>query len=192
MAEPHDPYAALRIPDYRRLLVCGVLASVGLQVQEVALGWELYLRTNSPAALGFVGLVQFLPVLLLALPAGHAADRYNRKTILARSLILAALASLGLAALSIYQGPVPLVYVCLGVVGVAGALSAPARWALLPAVVPDELLSSAVTWSSSNWQVASVIGPALGGMGLWAMDGEASGMYFVAALLALASAAVLI
>jgi len=78
MAELHDPYGALRVPDFRRLLTCSVFASVASEIQAVAVGWELYQRTNSKAALGFVGLVQFLPVLLLSLPAGHAADRRPR------------------------------------------------------------------------------------------------------------------
>ncbi len=192
MAEPHDPYAALRVPDYRRLLACAVLASVAGEVQAVAVGWELYLRTHSPAALGYVGLVQFLPVLLLSLPAGHAADRYNRKALLTGALLLSALASLGLAALSFFEGPVPLVYGCVGLVGVGQAFSAPARWSLVPAVVPDEVIGNAVTWNSSGWQIASVLGPALGGMGLWATSGAAGPVYFLAAGCSLASAALMV
>jgi MFS family permease len=192
MAEPHDPYAALRIPDYRRLLACGVLASVAMQVQEVALGWDLYVRTNSPALLGLVGLVEFLPALLLALPAGHAADRYDLKILLSGALLLTALSSVGLTALAFFDGPVLLIYVCVALVGVGHAFTSPPRWALLPAVVPEELLGSAVTWNSSSWQIASVAGPALGGIGLWATDGKPSGIYLFAALLSLASAAVLI
>jgi MFS family permease len=192
MAEPHDPYAALRVPDYRRLLACGVLASLATQIQEVALGWELYLRTNSAAALGYVGLVDFLPTLFLALPAGHATDRYDRKLLLSCALVLTALSSVGLALLSFYRGPVPLIYVCVALVGVGHAFTSPARWALLPAIVPEELLGSAVTWGSSSWQIANVVGPALGGMGLWAMSGKASGIYVAAAAFSLASAAVLI
>src|SRR4051794_11482841 len=100
MDPSHDPYAALRSGDYRRLLAGGVLASMGAEMQAVAVGWELYERPDSPAALGLVGLVLFLPVLLLSLPAGHAADRHSRKGLLLASLGLAALASLSLAALS--------------------------------------------------------------------------------------------
>jgi MFS family permease len=166
-----------------------VLASIASEIQAVAVAWELYQRTNSTTALGLVGLVQFLPALLLALPAGHIADRYNRKLILVRALILTALASVGLAMLSIFEGPVPLVYVCIGLVGVAQAFTSPARWSLVPAVVPDELLGAAVTWNSSGWQIASVVGPALGGMGLWATSGAAGGFYLLAALFSLSSAA---
>jgi MFS family permease len=188
MAEAHDPYAALRLPDYRRLLACGVLASIATQILEAAIGWDLYHRTNSATALGFVGLAEFLPVLLLSLPAGHVADRYNRKVILAGAVLLTALAAGGLAALSFLEGPVPLVFVFAGFVGVFRAFYAPARWALLPAVVPDELLANAVTWNSSAWQVAATLGPALGGAGLAAASGRAGYVYALAGTCALVSA----
>jgi MFS family permease len=166
MAEPHDPYAVLRVADFRRLLLCGLFASIASEIQAVAVGWELYQRTNDPLALGFVGFVQFLPVLLLSLPAGHAADRYSRKWLVAGSLALTTAASLGLATISLFQGPVWLIYVCIGLVGVAQAFSGPARWSLVPSIVPNELLTNAVTWTSSGWQIAAVVGPALGGLGL--------------------------
>ena len=82
MPDGHDAYAALRNPNYRRLLIGTLLASAGGEMQSVAVGWELYQRTDSATALGLVGLVQFLPFLLLSLPAGHVADRYNRKYLL--------------------------------------------------------------------------------------------------------------
>src|SRR6266852_1606458 len=104
MQQRFDPYEALRSADYRRLLTGNILASVGSEMQSVAIGWELYQRTNSAAALGLVGLVQFLPVILLSLPAGHAADRYSRKKLLVSAQCVMAGASLGLAALSFFQG----------------------------------------------------------------------------------------
>ena len=67
---PHDPYAALRLVDYRRFLIGGIMASAGAEMQVVAVGWELYERTGSATALGLVGLVMVIPVILLALPAG--------------------------------------------------------------------------------------------------------------------------
>src|SRR5262245_14634568 len=126
MQEGHDPYAALRHPDYRRLLTGSVLASAGAEMLSVAVGYELYERTGSMLALGLVGLVQFLPVLLLALPAGQAADRYSRKLLVLLALGTTALASLGLAALSFLEGPIPLVYLCLLLIGIGRAFSMPA------------------------------------------------------------------
>src|SRR3954468_23901441 len=86
----HDPYAALRLVDYRRFLLGGILASAGAEMQVVAVGWELYDRTGSATALGLVGLAMVLPVLLLALPAGQAADRYSRKSMILLSQALMA------------------------------------------------------------------------------------------------------
>jgi MFS family permease len=162
----HDPYAALRHRNFRRFLAANVLSTIGVEMQGVAVGWELYERTGSAMALGLVGLVQALPVLLLALPAGQLADRVSRKGIVLATQAALVAASLGLAAVSHARGPIGLVYGCLALIGVAGAFSFPARWALLPQLVPEAAFSNAVTWRSSAWQVAAVAGPGLGGMAL--------------------------
>lgn len=191
MAEAHDPYAALRSSDFRCLWAGNATASVATQMLQVALGWELYRRTEDPAALGLVGLVQFVPVVLLALPAGHAADRYNRKLLLMAAQGLTALAGLGLAALSACQGPVPLVYLCVLLVGLARAISMPCRWALVAQVVPDRDLANAITWNSSGWQVASIAGAFLGGLCV-RLSGGAVVPYALVAACALGSAGLLL
>src|SRR4029453_8113134 len=99
-AERHDPYAALRFRDFRLLLMGSFLEVVGQQMLGVAIGWELYERTRDPLALGLIGLVQVLPVVLLALPAGHLADRYDRKRIAMVTALVLAVGALGLALLS--------------------------------------------------------------------------------------------
>jgi len=179
MADAHDPYAALRQRDYRLLLACSALAGLGTQMQATAVEWEVYQRTGSNAMIGYTGLVQFLPVLLLSLPAGQVADRYSRKWIYATTLTLMAGGSLGLAALSFFEGPVRLVYVCLLLTGICRAFSAPARWALVPLVVPAHDLANAVTWNSSAWQIASTVGPLLGGLVIYLAG--AGTVYLVAA-----------
>ncbi len=184
MADGHNPYGALRSRDFRLLLTGGILAGVGSEIQAVAVGWELYRRTGRPADLGYVGLVQFLPILLLSLPAGHAADRYNRKVLLVAALSLMALASLGLTLLSVGQGPVPVVYLCLFLAGVGQAFSRPIRWSLMPHVVPEEDIANAVTWNSGGWQVASTAGPAAGGL-IVSLTDAAAGAYVLAGLCAL-------
>jgi MFS family permease len=184
---PHDPYEALRFPAYRRLLSGNLLASIGTEMQSVAVGWELYQRTDSATALGLVGLVQFLPVVLLSLPAGHTADRYNRRLLVVAAQTLLCFVSLGLAALSYSRAPIPLVYFCLLLAGVSQAFNSPARWALVPQVVPEGALTNAVTWNSSGWQIASVVGPALGGLTVAATN-VAIGAYLLAALCSLACA----
>ncbi len=180
MHEAHDPYGALRQPSYRRLLGGGILTSLAAEMQAAAVGYEIYQRTSEPWHLGMVGLVQFLPVLCLALPAGQAADRWNRKGLLAVALTIMGSASLGLATVSHFQGPLPLMYLLLVLAGVGRALSIPARWALLPQVVPAELLRNAVTWNSSGWQLATISGPALGGVLIRYLD--ADGAYRAAAM----------
>jgi MFS family permease len=187
MPAAHDPYEALRHRDFRLLLPGSLLASVGSEMQNMAVGWELYQRTGSAMALGLAGLVLFLPVFFLSLPAGHAADRYSRKGILLGALGLMAISSLGLAALSITEGPVPLAYGCLLLAGISQAFSMPARWSLLPQVVPAGALTNAVTWYSTGWQIAAMVGPALGG-GVIGFTGGAAGAYVLAVGCALGSA----
>ncbi|MCI0742987.1 MAG: MFS transporter [Gemmataceae bacterium] len=188
--EGHDPYAALRYRDYRCLLAGGVTASIGSEIQAVVVGWELYERTGSAWNLGLAYLAQFLPVLLLALPAGQAADRYSRKLVFQLAQTTAALASLALAALSALEGPVELVFVCLLLAGTARAFAAPARASLLAQVVPLGTLGNAVTWNSTGWQIANVTGPALGGLVIGA-TGHALLAYLLAAVCALACVSVL-
>jgi MFS family permease len=171
--EDHDPYSILRDPNFRRFMLAGMTATVGNQMQGVAVGWELYERTGSPLALGLVGLAQVLPVLLLAIPSGHVADRHSRKKLIVIAQVILVISSMGLAILSVQRGPVSLVYLFLILTGVGQAIHRPARWSILPQVVPRELLLSAVTWNSSAWQIAAMAGPALGGIVI-ALDGAAA------------------
>jgi MFS family permease len=184
MSAEHDAYAALRHRDYRLLLSGGVLTSIASEAQAVVVGWELYERTDSKWLLGVAGLAQFLPVLLLALPAGQAADRFSRKVLFRLAVLTAALTSLALSALSFRHGPVELIFVCLVLSGVARAFAGPARSSLLFQVVAPQSLGNAVTWNSSGWQFASVVGPALGGL-LLAGAGRADVVYLASALLSL-------
>jgi MFS family permease len=163
-AAKHDPYAALCHSDYRYFLTGRLAASMGSQMIDVAIGWELYERTNRALALGFVGLVQVVPIILLALPAGHVADRFDRKRIAMLSLLLLIAGSLALAAISFTVAPIPLIYITLFSIGVALSFHRPAVAALLPQLVPAEKFANAVTWNSAGWQLASVVGPALGGL----------------------------
>src|SRR4051794_17826087 len=181
----HDPYAALRYRDFRLLALGSFVSSLGSQMVSVAIGWELYERTHSSFALGLVGLAQVIPVLLLSLHAGHAADRYNRKGIVLGTQLLLALCSVGLAALSYTAGPVWMIYSCLFLIGVARAYNGPASGTLLPQTVPAEEYTNAATWSSSSWQLAAVFGPALGGFVI-AVQHQAGLVYIIDALAALA------
>jgi MFS family permease len=159
-----DPYAALRYPEFRFLFVGRLIASLGNQMLSVAIGWELWLRTHDAFSLGLIGLVQVIPVILLSLPGGHFADQYNRRKIIFVTQILLFFCSLGLAYLSFIQGPLILIYVCLLGIGIARAFNEPASATLIPQTVPPEMFTSAATWSSSSWQLASIIGPAIAGL----------------------------
>lgn len=158
-----DPYAALRFRDFRLLLIGRFLTSLGDQMVSFAIGWELWLRTNSTLALGLVGLVQVIPVLTFSLPAGHVADQFNRKRIIVFTQALLGLCALGLALLSALEGPLALIYLCLFGIGLARAFNSPAASTLLPQTIPPAIFTSAATWSSSAWQLAAVVGPSMAG-----------------------------
>ncbi len=141
-----------------------MLAGIGGQAQSVAVGWELYERTHSAFALGLVGLVSGLPVILLALPAGHTADRFDRKRIVTLSGLIGVLSSLILAGISWERGPIPLFYAALFLAALAAAFNDPARVALLPQLVTRGRFANAVTWNSTGYLTAAAIGPAIGGL----------------------------
>ncbi|HLP08315.1 MAG TPA: MFS transporter [Opitutaceae bacterium] len=104
---PHDPYAALRVPAYRRYLIGNTLANIGRQGLGLVATWQVYRWTESATALGLVGLVNFLPYIVLALPAGHLADRVNRRRLIQVTLAGSAVVSLLLAAVSAWPEQVP-------------------------------------------------------------------------------------
>jgi MFS family permease len=160
----HDPYQALRYRDFRFYVFATFLSAIGEQMLSVAIGWELYERTNSALALGFVGLAQVSPAIILSLPAGSLADRLNRKRMMFFANSLFAVSAIGLTLLSYFQGPLLLIYGCLVLLGIGGAFSNPVGSALLSETVPENAYENAATWQSSSWQLASMGGPALGGL----------------------------
>jgi len=160
----HDPYAALREGNFRLLLTGQLITSLTGQMVSFAIAWELWLRTHSAFALGLVGLVQVVPIILLALPGGHVADQYNRKKVIAITQVLLAACSLGLALLSFFQGSLLLIYLCLLGIGISRAFNEPVVSTLLPGTVSPNLFATAVTWWSSTSQIASIVGPAIAGL----------------------------
>ena len=137
------------------------------------MGFQLYERTRSPLALGLVGLVELIPVLLLALPAGSAADRFPRRSIAMLAHGLLAACALALLVLTLLEGPVAAYYAVLFVVGVAVAFRSPAVGAMLPQLVPAEDFANANALVSSSQELASMAGPALAGL-LIALNGGSS------------------
>lgn len=159
-----DPYAALRWLNYRRYISGWSFSATGLHMMNAAVHWELYIRTNSPFLLGLVGLVQALPVILLALPGGHVADTHDRRRILIGAQISFALCALGLASVSFLKGPLWMVYGLLVISGCAKAFGSPARSALFPLILPESLFENAVTWNSFVFHVAATFGPIAAGL----------------------------
>ena len=180
-AARHDPYAVLRVRDFRLLIAGRFITSFGNEMLTFAISWELWLRTNSALALGMVGLVQVIPVILLSLPGGHFADQHNRRRIIVVTQTVFALSALGLAVLSYIQGPLVLIYACLLLIGIARAFNDPAASTLIPETVPPELFTNAATWNSRAWQTAAITGPAVAGI-LVALLGSVTEIYVFDAL----------
>jgi MFS family permease len=159
-----DAFAATRFRDFRLLVSSKFINVVGEQMLGIAIGWELYERTNSALALGLVGFVQVLPVFLFALLAGHIADQVRPKSVITIAQAVLAASAFALAYLSLIGGPLWLVYLCLFIIGTARAFLGPAVSSLLPHTVRPEVFPNAATWSSGAWQMAVIFGPALGGL----------------------------
>lgn len=150
--------------DYLRLLAARVTGGAANQMLMVALGWQMYDLTASAWDLGLVGLAQFLPALLLTLPAGHLVDQHDRRALLAGSLglQLATAACLALSSGGGWVGPRMILLLSV-LLGCARALQMPAQQALMPTLVPPALLPRAVAAASSTMQASVIAGPALGG-----------------------------
>lgn len=160
---PPDAYGPLRFRDFRLLLSGSFLTMFGQQMITVAIGWELYLRTQSPLVLGGVGLAQVIPLIILFLPAGYVADSVSRKKIVFCCQVVVVLATSGLAYLSLEQGPLILIYGCLMAIGGAQSFNNPANSALVSQVIPEQAYEKAMTWRSSISQLSAVLGPAASG-----------------------------
>ncbi|HEY3968490.1 MAG TPA: MFS transporter [Planctomycetaceae bacterium] len=180
----HDPYAALRIPGFRWYLAGNLLLLIGLNMQTTAISWEIYERTHEYKFLGYVGLVQIIPVIGLFMPAGHIIDRVDRKKLLIAALASTVLWSSGLALCSATVGRLRWIYLLLFLIGAARSFVQPARSAFLPQIVPRETFPNAVTWHSTGFQLSTAIGPALGGL-LIAWLKSATAVYVLTAVLAL-------
>ena len=159
------PPPLLRQGPFVRFLYVRVAASIALQMQAVAVGWQMYALTGSSFQLGLVGLVQFIPAVLLFLPTGHAADRYDRRTVTAVSQAVEALAVAVLAAATAMGHLTSALVLAMAfVVGAGRAFEQPSLQSVLTNIVPAAVLPRAIAASNSAAQAAVVAGPALGGV----------------------------
>jgi MFS family permease len=160
------------------------LSRFSSQIGAVAIGWQIYDLTGSAFDLGMVGLVQFLPTALLVFVAGHAADRFERKRVVQLCQLVEALTALFLAG-STFAGTITEVQIFIAtfVLGIAGAFESPATSALLPLIAPQGSLQRATAISSGAGQIATITGPALGGLAFAVMPSLPYGIMGVFLLL---------
>jgi len=182
-------FAVLRQRDYALYVGARFFASIASQMLIVAVGWQVYQKTGRLFDLGMIGLSQFLPFLCLALFAGHAADRYDRRAILS----LCACAQLLSAVLLLMFAVAGLaltwpIFAVLALLGVARAFQMPTGQSLLPNLIPPAMLGSAIAINSSMFQVATIAGPSAGGL-LYALaagariSGGGAGLVYASACL---------
>ena len=181
---------ALRHPKFVLYLIAIGCASFAVQMMSVSVGWEIYDITRDPLYLGYVGLVQFLPPLLLVLVTGLAADLFNRRLIMASCLALEAVCALGLLLFTLLKPTdVTPVFGILAVLGVARAFMNPASDALAPNLVPKEAIAHAISLTTMIWQTANIAGPVAGGL-LYGIAGSVA--YGVALALVIIAATLII
>jgi MFS family permease len=151
--------------DFRRYQLARVAAILGAEAQTVAVAWQVYSITHRPLDLGYTGLALFLPGLLFLLPAGHVADRFDRREIILVCYGLQFVSTTALLGLTRagFHGVFP-IYAVLFVIGTARAFSGPASSALIPHMIPEAHFVNAVTWGGAIFQFANITGPALGGL----------------------------
>ena len=189
-AARHDPYIALRHPDFRWYILSLFTVTLGSQLQAVVVGWQVYTITHDPLSLGLMGLAEALPFIALALPAGYVADRWNRKTVCVIALAVLASCSIALLALSatpelfrrVGVGPI---YAVIFASGIARSFLQPTRQALGAELISRDIYENAIAWRSSCWQTAAVIGPAMGGL-LYGFSGALASYSVDAVLMILA------
>ncbi len=172
--------AAFRYSNFRLFQAARFLVVAGLEMQSVAVGWQIYEITRRPLDLGLVGLAQFLPGLLLFLLGGHVADRFDRRHVLLACYSSFALCALALLFITLHglHGTAP-VYLVLVAMGFVRVFNGPAGQAFSPLLVPPEVFPNAAAWGSSIFNAATILGPVVGGV-LYALRGNPIAVYSTA------------
>ncbi|MFL5730625.1 MAG: MFS transporter [Cytophagaceae bacterium] len=167
----HDPYAALRISNFRLFVGGRLCVTLALQMQAMLVGWQIYEITGDKLALGLIGMAEFIPNITVSLlGAGHMADVLNRKKIITSCMIFLVISAfflfyftLDLAPENIHSKALP-IYVVIFINGLIRGFIGPAMFAFMAQLIDKNLYSNAVSWNSTIWQAASVSGPAIGGL----------------------------
>ncbi len=171
MTDAYDPYAALKLPNFRLFLAGRLSFTLALQIQAVIVSWQIFDITKNPLSLGLIGLAEAIPSITVALYAGHVADITSRKKIITTVLAILIFCSasllfftLDLTPESLHNKVIP-IYTIIFISGAARGFLGPAVFSFMPQIIHDKkLYSNAVTWNSVLWQGGSVAGPALGGL----------------------------
>ncbi|WP_439880445.1 MFS transporter [Pontibacter sp. MBLB2868] len=166
-----DPYAVLRIPEFRRYVSARLCITLAMQVQAVIVGWQIYDITKDPLSLGLIGLAEAIPSIFVSLYAGYVADMVPRKKIIIVVIAVLLLCSLALLFFTLdislvlqNYGALP-IYGVIFLSGIARGFMGPAVFSFMPQLVPSkQLYANAITWSTTTWQAASLAGPAIGGL----------------------------
>jgi len=174
MAKPLDPYAALRFREFNIFLVARFAMVFAWSMQFIVIEWQVYSMTKDPWSLGLIGLMEVVPAVLTALFAGHIVDQKEKRNLLIKCILGFSVISLGLfllsdPSLSIAFSSNTILYsiyflVFLG--GIVRAFLGPTIFSLIALIVPKKAYPNAATWSSTTWQMASVLGPALAGFSI--------------------------
>lgn len=160
-----DRFSAFRHSSFARYFGARFLTAMATQITSVAVGWQIYDETGNAALLGWIGLVQFLPAVLLVLFTGLASDRFGRRLIMGLSILMEMSCAVMIFYLAITRQFDPIfVLMTLTVFGVARAFLTPASSSLVVNVVPKEDFANAIGWITSSWQLASIFGPVAGGL----------------------------
>jgi len=151
--------------EFRFYSTARLMGIMGAEAQSVGVAWQVYQITHSALALGYTGLALFLPGIFFVLPAGHVADRYDRRTVILTCYTVQAIATFALLWLALHHSQnIWLIYAILFVIGAGRCFSGPAASALVPSLVPQAHFVNAVTWGATIFQIANATGPMIGGL----------------------------
>jgi len=184
MSQQNDPYAAWRFASYRYFFTGRTIFFIGSHMQSTAVAWQIYELLGSKMALGYIGLVQIIPVLFFSLPAGHLADRLNRKSLIMFGQGLFLVCSIGLALVSILGASPIYIYSLLFLIAVSRICTVPAMGAMIPSIIPRQAWGNATMWNSTAFETSAMLGPAAAG-GIIALSGGVSMVYCTTAVCAL-------
>jgi MFS family permease len=165
-----EAFAVLHVKDFRLYLLMRIFLTMGTLMQSVIVGWQIYDITHNVLWLGFIGLTEVIPQVGISLFAGHYVDIWNRKRIAGCTIIILIVGAISLLVYSIHIGyfssrfGVYPVFISIFLTGLARGIMSPTLVAMLGQLIPRNLYANAATWNSANWQMAAMMGPAIGGL----------------------------